>query len=58
MVNRTFVTTELPMGVRKTKVGNFQARIKIYGKEYTVGTFNSLGEAVTARKLWEDAYAV
>jgi hypothetical protein len=58
MVNRTFVATELPIGIKKTKIGNFQARIKIYGKEYTVGTFKSLEEAITARKIWEDTYAV
>lgn len=55
MINRTFVKTELPTGIRKTKVG-FQARMTVYGKEYTIGTFRGLGEAVAARKIWEEMY--
>lgn len=58
MTNRSFIRTSLPVGIRKTKVGNYQARIKIYGTEYTVGTYPTLDQAVRERKIWEDMYAV
>ncbi len=56
MTNRTFKKTQYPTGIRKTRAG-YQARITIYGREYTVGSFQTIDDAVQARRLWETTYA-
>ena len=42
--------TGLPRGVSNTLSGNFQARIKLNGKRYDLGTFISKEEAAAAYK--------
>ncbi len=41
----------LPMGVRLTAAGRFQARISYYGRQYHLGAFNTVDEAVAAYTL-------
>ena len=47
---------ELPVGIRKTKAGNYVARISFDRKEIHIGTFHSVEEAVTAREKAETEY--
>lgn len=41
-------SSHTPMGVRTTKSGRFNARIKHNGKPITIGTYNTVDEAATA----------
>lgn len=44
----TPVKRDLPRGIRKTKVGNYEARLGCYGRVMNVGTFTTIQEAVNA----------
>jgi len=57
MVNRTWKQTKYPTGIRRNRAGNYAARITIYGKEYTTGTYSTIEHAMAERKIWETMYA-
>ena len=57
MLNRAFVSPNIARGIRLTRNGTYQARIKVFGVEYTVGTFQTINEAIAARYEWEVMYA-
>jgi hypothetical protein len=43
----------MPTGIRQTKEGTYQARIKIKGQEKSK-TFKTIEEAIEQRKRWEE----
>jgi hypothetical protein len=57
-LNRSFVNNKdsLPAGIRLNKAGNFSVRGKYKGKEFNIGTFKTLEEAMTARQKWSDKH--